>query len=454
MKKIITTALATMVGFYGYSQDGVHLPLTGGTLTGSLAGTVINATSWMGSHRPLYLYSNNHFLTGRDVANSTYYELIGVSHNNKIKIDNQAIGTVFGGSLTGASATFNTDNLSALGGQVSIVNSHGNQNGEVRLNLSNASATSWIKGLVTGVNTNGGSAMVFGVPSSNADGIERMRIDANGNIGIGTTTPTATLELVRGNGSGGTAVFRGTERYTHINYSTEEDTYIRGGKFNSNIYLNDNGGNVGIGTISPNALLSFGALIPGSNVINRRLQLNSNWVPTNGIQQLTALSFVATSGINQNPFLDTDGETYKNWHLASVSDVGYYGSPRFSFIHRGSEYFTVKDDGNIGIGTTTPDSKLTVAGKIHAREVKVALEAGGADFVFEKDYNLKPLTEVAEYISINKHLPEIASADEMKKNGLELGLMNIKLLQKIEELTLHLIEMNKRVQELEKQLKK
>jgi hypothetical protein len=77
----------------------------------------------------------------------------------------------------------------------------------------------------------------------------------------------------------------------------------------------------------------------------------------------------------------------------------------------------------------------------------------GADFVFEKDYALKPLAEVEQYITENKRLPEIASAAEMKKSGLELGEMNIKLLQKIEELTLYLIEQNKRIQELEKQLK-
>ena len=70
-------------------------------------------------------------------------------------------------------------------------------------------------------------------------------------------------------------------------------------------------------------------------------------------------------------------------------------------------------------------------------------------FVFEKSFKLRSLEQTEEFITKNKHLPEIASASEMIKDGLVLGEMNIKLLQKIEELTLYMIEMNKRVGQLE-----
>ena len=112
------------------------------------------------------------------------------------------------------------------------------------------------------------------------------------------------------------------------------------------------------------------------------------------------------------------------------------------------EKMRVLSNGNVGIGTTTPDSKLTVVGNIHSREVKVTVNAG-ADFVFEKSFKLRSLEQTEEFITKNKHLPEIASASEMIKDGLVLGEMNIKLLQKIEELTLYMIEMNKRVGQLE-----
>ena len=102
--------------------------------------------------------------------------------------------------------------------------------------------------------------------------------------------------------------------------------------------------------------------------------------------------------------------------------------------------------GKVGIGTTTPDEKLTVKGKIHTQEVKVDM-AGPLvpDYVFAPDYDLKPLSEVAQYIKENMHLPEIPSAKEIETDGLYLAEMNMKLLKKIEELTLYLMEQDKKI---------
>lgn len=99
-------------------------------------------------------------------------------------------------------------------------------------------------------------------------------------------------------------------------------------------------------------------------------------------------------------------------------------------------------NGSVGIGTTNPQEKLTVAGKIGAREIKVSTDAG-ADFVFEPTYKLPDLAALEKFVKTNKHLPEIPTAKEMVENGVNLGELNIKLLQKVEELTLHLIEKDK-----------
>ncbi|AUP79677.1 tail fiber protein [Flavivirga eckloniae] len=102
---------------------------------------------------------------------------------------------------------------------------------------------------------------------------------------------------------------------------------------------------------------------------------------------------------------------------------------------------------NVGIGTTTPDSKLTVKGNIHTNEVKVdLLGAVAPDYVFYKDYDLKSLKEVEDYIAAEGHLPKIPSAKEMEKEGIKLKEMNLKLLEKIEELTLYTIDQEKKLE--------
>ena len=100
-------------------------------------------------------------------------------------------------------------------------------------------------------------------------------------------------------------------------------------------------------------------------------------------------------------------------------------------------------DGKLGVGTTSFGShKMAVEGSIGAREIKVEIN-GWSDFVFEEDYELKTLDEVAEHIADKGHLPDIPSESEVMKNGINVGEMNAKLLQKIEELTLYLIDQNK-----------
>jgi hypothetical protein len=101
--------------------------------------------------------------------------------------------------------------------------------------------------------------------------------------------------------------------------------------------------------------------------------------------------------------------------------------------------------GTVGIGTTKVTGyKLSVDGKIRAGDdIKVYSSTEWSDFVFEDDYELKPLAEVEQYIRNNKHLPGIPSAKEVKTEGVDLVAMDAKLLQKIEELTLYVIEIKK-----------
>lgn len=113
----------------------------------------------------------------------------------------------------------------------------------------------------------------------------------------------------------------------------------------------------------------------------------------------------------------------------------------------------VPNGGLVGIGTSSPTEMLSVNGKIRAHEIKIEI-AGWPDYVFSKKHQLIPLIELEQFIDRNHHLPEIPSALAVEKDGLNLGEMNKKLLQKIEELTLYLIEQNKNVNALEEIVKR
>lgn len=107
--------------------------------------------------------------------------------------------------------------------------------------------------------------------------------------------------------------------------------------------------------------------------------------------------------------------------------------------------------GNLGIGTFTPTHKLSVNGTVQSKEVRV--ETGWADYVFEKGYTLRPLAEVAAYIEAHKHLPGIPSASEVRAEGLAIGEMQTKMMEKIEELTLYIIDLQKQIAELKAEKK-
>lgn len=124
-----------------------------------------------------------------------------------------------------------------------------------------------------------------------------------------------------------------------------------------------------------------------------------------------------------------------------------------------TELFEITAVGNVGIGKVDPQNKLDVGGTIRAE--KVVIESGWADFVFNEDYQLPRLSDVENHIKEYKHLPDIPTEKEIKANGVDLGDMQIKLLQKIEELTLYTIEQQKQldsqnelIKELQKQIQK
>jgi hypothetical protein len=112
----------------------------------------------------------------------------------------------------------------------------------------------------------------------------------------------------------------------------------------------------------------------------------------------------------------------------------------------------------VGTGVSIPSGstyKMAVGGGILTEKIRVATNGSPfwADYVFEPSFKLRSLSEVAKYIKLNKHLPDIPSTAEVTKNGIDLAETQALLLQKVEELTLYVIEQDKQIQKLEKKIK-
>jgi hypothetical protein len=225
------------------------------------------------------------------------------------------------------------------------------------------------------------------------------------------------------------------------------DWRVSKGDYSKPLMLVASTGNVGIGTESPSGKLDiFGAAVNPTNLI-----LSANYIDRyrwrfNTFDRGAAIDLDFTAS-DQN---DNQETVLKLTRSTS-------GRPEFQLYNNA----IVANDGKVGIGTANPDEKLTVKGKIHAEEVRIDLLVP-ADYVFQKyytgksslkaDYVMPTLDQVAQYTKTNNHLPSIPSAEEMKKNGVQLGEMNNLLLQKIEELTLYAIEQQKKLDAQNKQL--
>lgn len=155
--------------------------------------------------------------------------------------------------------------------------------------------------------------------------------------------------------------------------------------------------------------------------------------------------FVAQSWVNnRNPLF--------NLRLESSWDHSTGINYRFIQEYNANNYDVLSfQAGRVGIGAINHSShKLIVEGSVGAREIQVEA-SGWSDFVFSPDYRLPSLEEVETFIIRNKHLPEVPSEEEVLKDGIKLGEMDAKLLQKIEELTLYTIELNKMMKQMKKE---
>jgi len=192
----------------------------------------------------------------------------------------------------------------------------------------------------------------------------------------------------------------------------------------------------------------------------------SNWLPTENLSFKNAYANADPTGVTWYPeypliygiyrtpgtWLAPNYQQLKlSWDTGIILDPGVeYGK---SFVDVQGAGLRVTS-GSVGIGTTDPKGyKLAVAGNMIAESVKVKLQNTWPDYVFAKSYQLLTLQQTEKHIKEKGHLPGIPSAKEVEAEGINLGEMNVKLLQKIEELTLHLIEQGKNQKVLQEEVR-
>jgi len=336
---------------------------------------------------------------------------------------------------------------------------------------------------------NVGHNLLFATFNDNTlDFTEYMRISQSGNVGIGIPNPEAQLEIKGGDwnlaagnpgdlriGSStnnlriGVATGGGGAGITRI-YSTNHLHF--GVNNESAIYIED-GGKVGIGTVNPTAKATIiGPLTSAESV----LKVESTYVGNANVVGIESTSYPANGyGVGANFYGGHRGlRGISNGENSTTTSIGLVGSGYGTdnvgtrigihgaawggdinwagYFKDGNVYVT--NDLRIGSGAIDGATgyKVAIDGKVIAEELRINLSTAWPDYVFDSSYDLMPLDQLESSIKENNHLPGIPSANEVENEGLIVGEMQTKMMEKIEELTLYILELNKELSQVKKEL--
>jgi len=327
--------------------------------------------------------------------------------------------------------------------------------------------------------------------------VDKIWIDENGLMGIGTATPSSELTI------------NGTNPYIEMMHNNVNTGFLMASGVNLKLGTNstnttgnvrfqtqlidrmtiDENGQVGIGTTNPTSILSINSTDPivqlknagvdkgFIQLVNDDIRIGTNINNSNG------KFIVRTAGVDRFSIDDngtgifgsssSDGAIIMNGPVgssiylqsgnltqgiiratANTFEMNRSGAGMLKLTANATGIY-LKPGAQIsmgGGGASATGYAVSVEGKLIATELTALAFASWPDYVFEKDYHLKPLSEVKKFIEQNKHLPNIPAAVEVEKTGIQLGDMTKRLMEKVEELTLYVIQLQEQVDELKKRL--
>lgn len=286
-------------------------------------------------------------------------------------------------------------------------------------------------------------------------------LSTTNSVGIGTTAPTASLHLyttgwyplinIQSTSSTGESQIAftstGSAYYTGVGGASENTWGVQ-----NSWYVFDATNNFMRLVIKPTGYVGIGTTTPQNNL---QIGTQTNSSTSTPVTLSLGATYSSSAGTNPKLKIYDDGTNRYGFGVSnSQMDAMVPSGSRFAWYIGGSQKMSVSSSGNVLIGKTTQVNTgyvLDVGGS--ARMNSVVVNTTGADFVFDPKYRLPALAEVGQFIQKNHHLPQIPSAKDMQVNGLDVGGVEIKLLQKVEELTLYLMEEHNKNVELEDRIK-
>jgi hypothetical protein len=286
----------------------------------------------------------------------------------------------------------------------------------------------------------------------------KISLFSNGHVGINYgqfTPPPSALDILAkpefASRIRGTNPYMGFHTYDPGNSDSEQFGFIRAWTEHGNVT-----GLFGLEIgAPPRGTLNVAKTVVLSTNYQRRLLITENGNVGIGVGTTPAAK-LTIQGASSNSMSNT--VDISNLTIGPNSSHVHWGTKGDWYIRSAADdgKVVIQDlaNGYVGIGTSNPDPtyKLSVNGIVRAKEVIV--ETNWADFVFDKNYRLRPLASVEQFIKTHKHLPDLPSAAEIQQGGAKMAELTTKMMQKIEELTLYSIAQEKRIRQLEKQLSK